>query len=192
MLHKTGKCLLHLLINYDDINENIHLFSSTLRHIYNIIPNFECDSNIYCKIGHKIVENETNLDIVLHRSLNVLKCLTQPISANNSKKLCSVSDRARLLGSILHHYDENLCKIYSHSIGDTSSKHSLYNLRHDLQRELILKIHKHYNVTDILTLDVFVGTSYHKKNQSKTNFHSHSQSQNVSRNTNASFNSNKK
>ena len=88
-------------------------------------------------------------------------CTTQSRVPNlHAQKISSVTDRARLLGSVLTEYDANICRLYQGSIG--GSKQPYFQIRRDLQQQFVLKLHRKYSLSDILTLDVL------KLSQTKT------------------------
>ena len=153
LISDTTQYLLKLLLLQGIDNDNIQKFCHILQCIKNVIPHFEVDPKIFTLLGKLIVNNDTQINIVMDRTINIYGYMLETRDAtSNTQKITSVSDRARLLGSILTNYDKNICKSYKEIIGGDPK--SYFQIRRDLQQQFVLKLHRKYSLNDILTLDV--------------------------------------
>ncbi len=158
-LSPTTQNLLRLLAND---TENIQYFVHVLRCAKNVISGFECEPKVFSLLGKAIVNKHTNLSEVCDKTIDIYGFMlaSRDDTAEKAKKISSVMDRARLLGSVLTEYDANICQLYQTSIG--GAKQPYFQIRRDLQQQFVLRLHRKYSLADILTLDVL------KVSQTKT------------------------
>lgn len=157
-LSNIAQHLLRMLV-YD--TKNIHNFCKILLFADQMLTDFKPNPILFSILGEEIVGNETKLDNVFQSCISVFEHIHQTYDVNvdgtsgtkvKKRFITSVDDRARLLGSVLHYYDMRVCDQYFHTIG--GSKKALFQLRHDLQRDLVLRIHKTFPLADILVMNI--------------------------------------
>merc|ERR1712228_3724 len=153
MIRDSTQHLLRLTLHDLDNINNVKSFCSILQSVKCVIDDFEADPKLFGVLGRQSVADYVKMEVVMERSIKVYGyMLMTRDGTENSKKITSVSDRARLLGSILKNFDRNLCRMYQQQIG--GPKQSYFQIRRDLQQQLVLRLHRKYSLNDILTLDV--------------------------------------
>ena len=153
MLKETTQHLLRLTLHDLDNIDNVKAFCTILQAVKCVIDDFEADPKLFGVLGRQTVANYVKMEVVMERSVKVYGYMVMTRDGSEgSNKITSVADRARLLGAILKNFDRNICKMYREQIG--GPKQSYFQIRRDLQQQLVQRLHREYSLNDILTLDV--------------------------------------
>ncbi|ETO21373.1 hypothetical protein RFI_15832 [Reticulomyxa filosa] len=148
-----------------NLEYNAHLLCQLLHISFSRVPNFCPTRHLWGIVGKEIVGESIGVPQVLNKVKIVLDNIHKIFGSDHKPPhvfgaqipppavldYIEPKDLARLIGSVLHHFDENICKYLSELY---SNEQGLYTLRYEMQKELAMKIHREYNISGLLKVKI--------------------------------------